>query len=588
MHGKYRGCDDEKETKGGAFWVTENRVLSFDAGAEFYQKRAAKAMEQQDYTGALKYLRRAVKMEPDNLELRMDMANAYALMGLYERSNLEIQLMFHKKELPAEALFGMASNYMALGDYDQADVLFQVYQKMEPEGEYFDQACEALGYLAECDYETPLDRELDELSMDGKAALDAGDIDHAIECLEKALEKDPDMTYARNNLAVAYYCIGNMDKAWEHLDQVLAADPLDVHGRCNESLFCLATGDREGAAAALARLRLERIEELDELFKYCLALADTNMDQELMQALKKIFLQTPYDGTMLYLCGACQYNLGRYAESMLTFEKLTLTEPDSLLAAWGLKHAGTAVREGTPPLERLSYSFDLPADISAEISACLEEMTELMPEQVAQRLEDDRVYRLLHAAVTVGTEPQMGQGVLLLGYSGCAQGERILRELLLSPTHSSYFKQMVMQAMRSMGAAEPYHCLQDGKLVTVRSKRFDFGQDIPSAYLRVMHDAIDHMRAIFKEEGAVEYAAGIWAAYMMFLNKKYPKLTNPFAWVKAIEGLYLEKRGAQVDWKSLARDAGVTERTLSTRKKKLVQASDELEIRMKEEEKDGI
>ena len=171
--------------------MTENRVLSFEASADFYQKRAVKAMEQQDYTAALKYLRRAVKLEPDDLELRLDIANAYALMGMYERSNLEIQLMFHKKEMPAEALFGMGSNYMAMGDYDQAETMFQVYRKMQPEGEFAAQAGDALGYMAECDYETELDRELDELSMDGKAALDAGDIDHAIDCLQRALEKTP-------------------------------------------------------------------------------------------------------------------------------------------------------------------------------------------------------------------------------------------------------------------------------------------------------------------------------------------------------------------------------------------------------------
>ena len=567
--------------------MTENRVLSFEASADFYQKRAVKAMEQQDYTGALKYLRRAVKMEPDDLELRLDIANAYALMGMYERSNLEIQLMFHKKEMPAEALFGMGSNYMAMGDYDQAETMFQVYRKMQPEGEFAAQAGDALGYMAECDYETELDRELDELSMDGKAALDAGDIDHAIDCLQRALEKDPGMTYVRNNLAMAYYCVGNMDKAWEHLDMVLKANPLDVHGRCNESLFCLAEGDRESAVEAVKRLRLERIEELDELFKYCLALADVEMDAELMQALKKIFLQTPYDISMLFLCGACQYNLGRYAESVMTFEKLMLADPDSLLGAWGNKLASTALREGTPPRARIPYLFDLPKEMHQEVCACLEELLNQPPEVIAERLADENTRRLVHAAVMSGTEQQMAQGVLLLGNSACAQGERMLRELLLSPTHSSYFKQMVMQAMRSMKAPEPYYCLQDGKLVMARSKKFEFKSDVPQAYLRVLRDVVNHMAALFNDEKAVEFGAGSWATYLMSLGGKYPRMSSEMAWIKTIEGLYLEVCGAQVDWKQLAADAGVTVRTLQNRRKKLLQVGNELAISEDEYKKDG-
>ncbi len=111
--------------------------------------------------------------------------------GLYERSNLELQLMLHRKEMPSEALFGMASNYMALGDYDQAENLYRTYEKVEPDGEFVPQADDALTYIAQCDYDTPLDRELDELSMDGKAALDAGDIGHAIDCLQRRWRKIP-------------------------------------------------------------------------------------------------------------------------------------------------------------------------------------------------------------------------------------------------------------------------------------------------------------------------------------------------------------------------------------------------------------
>ena len=152
------------------------------------------------------------------------------------------------------------------------------------------------------------------------------------------------MLYVRNNLAVAYYCLGDMDKAWEQLDQVLDTDPMDVHGRCNESMFLLADGQKEEAAQAVRKLRLEQIEEIDELFKYCLALADVDLDEELAQALKKMFLSCPYDISMLFLWGACLYNLGRYPESVRAFEKVLLIDPDSLMAAipFYLRHHQTA------------------------------------------------------------------------------------------------------------------------------------------------------------------------------------------------------------------------------------------------------
>ena len=197
--------------------MADRRVLSIQPESGFYHRRAIKSIDKEDFPAALKHLRKAIAMEPGNLTYRMDLANTYARMGLYERSNLEIQLMLHQGRTPAEALFAMGSNFLAMGDYDQAETMLRTYEHVEPEGEYIDQVDEALNYIAECDYETELDRELDELSMDGKAALDAGDLDHAIDCLERALQKDPSMTYVRNNLAVAYSCVGDMDSAWENL-----------------------------------------------------------------------------------------------------------------------------------------------------------------------------------------------------------------------------------------------------------------------------------------------------------------------------------------------------------------------------------
>lgn len=563
--------------------MNDRRVLSFQPESGFYHKRAIKSIDKADFTTALKNLRKAVAMEPDNLEYRMDLANTYARMGLYERSNLEIQLMFHLPQMPPEALYGMGCNYMSMGDYDQAETMFKAYEKVQPEGEYADQADDALAYIDECDYETELDRELDELSMDGKAALDAGDLDHAIDCLERALQKDPTMTYVRNNLAVAYYCVGDMERAWIQLRRVLEEEPLDVHGRCNESMFLLADGKHDEAVAAVRRLRLERIEEIDELFKYCLALADVGLDAELAQALKKIFLSCPYDTSMLYLWGACQYNQGRVQDSLRTFEKLSLTDPSSLLAAWGARVAAAALRGETTP-ERIPYTFDLPEEMQQEVSHTLNTLLTGTPEQAAKALEDDHTCTLLRAALNSGNESQMGQAVLLLGGSRGPIAERLLREVLLSPTHNSFFKQMVMETLRAMEAREPFYSLQDGKLVLVRSRRFELDPNLPQSYLRVMHDAVTHMAQKYNNEKAVEHAAGLWVAYILWLDGHYPVLRNEKAWVLAMEGLYLEDEGQAPDWNALAREAETTLRTLTLRKNKLIDAS----MMMQENDKGGI
>ena len=124
--------------------MADRRVLSIQPESGFYHRRAIKSIDKEDFPAALKHLRKAIAMEPGNLTYRMDLANTYARMGLYERSNLEIQLMLHQGRTPAEALFAMGSNFLAMGDYDQAETMLRTYEHVEPEGEYIDQADEAL------------------------------------------------------------------------------------------------------------------------------------------------------------------------------------------------------------------------------------------------------------------------------------------------------------------------------------------------------------------------------------------------------------------------------------------------------------
>ena len=292
-----------------------------------------------------------------------------------------------------------------------------------------------------------------------------------------------------------------------------------------------------------------------------------------MQALKKIFLSCPYDVSMLYLYGACQYNLGRYQESLLTFEKLCLTEPDSLLAAWGMKQAAAAVRDGAPPIDRISYSYELPGDLKEQLRRCLDDLTGRKPEEVKQALKDEDIRRLVRGAAFLGTEGQMSHAVLLLSYAGGPDAERLLRELLLSPTLNSYFKQMVVEALRAIHAPEPYYGLQDGRLVLIGTKKLKLDELVPEGYLNVMRGAVEHLQ---NDKQALEFAVGAWSAYMFSVQDAYPRITHEAAWVRALEAMYRISRGEEPDWQRLADEAGVTVRTLRVRVKKLTQARDSL------------
>ena len=117
----------------------------------------------------------------------------------------------------------------------------------------------------------------------------------------------------------------------------------------------------------------------------------------------------------------------------------------------------------------------------------------------------------------------------------------------------------------------------------MRSRTYTFDAGLPKPYLRIMRDTINRMAQRYNEGQAVEFAAGMWAAYILYLDGHYPKIRNEKAWVLALDGFYRERNGKSVDWRALADEAGTTLRTMQMRRGKLMEA--EYQIRMEEGQK---
>ena len=242
----------------------------------------------------------------------------------------------------------------------------------------------------------------------------------------------------------------------------------------------------------------------------------------------------------------------------------------------------TARAEITSLLAAMAAVIDFPDEVEREVDAQVDRLQRMEPEDAAKALQDADAGALVRAALT-GSDDQMSRAIRLLGRAGGPAADRMLREVLLSPTHNAYYKKKALDALRRLHAQEPFYSLQDGKLVLVRSRTYTFDAGLPKPYLRIMRDTINRMAQRYNEGQAVEFAAGMWAAYILYLDGHYPKIRNEKAWVLALDGFYRERNGKDVDWRALADEAGTTLRTMQMRRGKLMEA--EYQIRMEEGQK---
>ena len=72
---------------------------------------------------------------------------------------------------------------------------------------------------------------------EAKKLLESGHFPKAIKLLKSVIKEFPEYWSAYNNLALAYFYLGEVDKASRILDQVMEKNPGNLHAICNKLVF---------------------------------------------------------------------------------------------------------------------------------------------------------------------------------------------------------------------------------------------------------------------------------------------------------------------------------------------------------------
>ena len=126
----------------------------------------------------------------------------------------------------------------------------------------------------------PYSDEVIELMLEGLAAQRNHDIDTAVDCFLEALELDPNVRDACNNLGYIYAQRGDIDEGFEMFERALEIDPNYVLARLNSAGLFLECKDPDGAKAVLAPLADLNSLDPDEIAFYHFLLAQIAIHEE--------------------------------------------------------------------------------------------------------------------------------------------------------------------------------------------------------------------------------------------------------------------------------------------------------------------
>ncbi len=497
----------------------EKKILKFKQPAEFYYRMSQKLMDNGRYVHALSAIRKAVDMEPEDYEYSLCLAEVLTELTKYEESNRVLfDVIERGDDVSAECFFCLGCNFMGLNDIPKAQESFEKYLQVQPEGEYREEVEDFLYYFdsEEFDdyYEDEEDEEVYEKAREGKRYLDRGEYEKAVETLEAIDNEDGEMSYAKNNLALAYYCLKNIAKAMEVTRKVLKKNKANLHANCNMAVFMSEVERMQEANKYLDIALKIKTETSEDIYKIAITLCELGRHEEAVGYLKELANISPYDEKVLYYLAAAYHNTNRFKEAINLLDDIKKLDHPGVIADYYIRRINQEIQE-PESYEEMAYVYQVPAEEAKKKIKYLNDSLKLPDSEYSVMWKNDVVFQ---DTILWGLE--YGDENIKRAIAGMVAGfadkraERILRDFLLKKRQPDEVKNDIFVLLKRMSAKEPYIAYINGEVVEVKVGAYDLdAEGMGKEYAELFHRLYDAINMYYSED-VLRCTLEVIAAYL--------------------------------------------------------------------------
>ncbi|MEN6472240.1 MAG: tetratricopeptide repeat protein [Clostridiaceae bacterium] len=519
--------------------ASKGKVLKFERTGEYFFRRGLSKLDNNNLLDALANYRLALEHDPQNAEVRLAIAETLTEMGRFEESNRVLMTFFYEDgERPTECYFGMGCNFLGLQEYTRARESFSRYVELEPDGEFSYEAYDMLDAIEEGEASGLISEGLAarKAALAGKELIERGDFKRAISVLKRIVEKEPELSLARNNLGLAYFCDRDYKRATAEVGEILKNDPGDIQAHCNLAVFLRAAKDEAGVQRELEFLKNAKSEDADELNRLSATLMEFNEFEAAYPLLKQLFRLMPYDAGVVHRLSACAFHLGDFRRAVSGYDRLLKIDAQDSVARYYRGVCRAALSEA-PKRASFLLQYQVPPE---EMLLRIHKLNEYVGNPRAELQKLWQTDGELPSLIRWGTElPERSvkQAMLSLVASfGDKRAELFLRDFVLQSGQPGELKRDAFGFLKQLGAKEPYLGYIDGELVQSRVFIANIPPEkVPGRYREVMEVCFTGMQSDRKEE-TVFAAAGLWSRFLEGLPG-FPEFSVPqvYAMAAALE-----------------------------------------------------
>lgn len=218
-------------------------VLSFIPTGEYYYKKALKELQRENHAKAHKYLQRATELSPKDPLILMQFGILLTELQEFEQAMDVLRTAHELDPEETDILFFLSEVHAHMGLFLDARKYAKKYVEMDVHGKYAEEAMEIIDFAEQEDWQLlddegeAQDSEYFYLQEKARRMMEQGNFTDAIKMLEDLVADKPDFWGAHNNLALAYFYIGETEMAKALLHDVLRRNTGNLHALCNLAVF---------------------------------------------------------------------------------------------------------------------------------------------------------------------------------------------------------------------------------------------------------------------------------------------------------------------------------------------------------------
>lgn len=514
-------------------------IIPFRQNADFYYRLACRYMEEDNLLLANQYARRAVSMKPQETEYIITLAETLNRMHRYEESAQLLLLCAPFSELPADALFGLASDFMGLEEFGAAQQCAECCISSEPDGPYAEQAEDMLDLLddrEDLEIQIGLEEGEDCKLLEGiriaKSMQASGDEEESIRYLTGMLDRYPASDILDMEIATALFSVRSYEEAERRLFHIFKRNSRHIRAHLLLALLYHSEGRNEAAKDELDRTIIDPDASPEELGFSGAVFIEFDLIDRAVDSLERLREYLPYDKEMLYQLGYCYLKKDDRKKAEETYRILLQSDEDDTVAAYYENAIRTETTEQF--LKSWSLHYDVPMKEFLARRERIQSVAQNGEEAIRNAWENDSSFRgLMRWALFSKIVPFRKAVIRMLSLIRSEEAEMLLRRFLITYDSADTEKQFVFGVLLSMEAKPPFALYMGGSWQYGSVQPLTVPDRLPHSYsyilwsiqqLRDRAEVSSKKDAELVSNHVIEVAVRIFMLYTDSLNGFFPKL----------------------------------------------------------------